>query len=899
MASHPVAAAAALQLACHASAELLHLVRMALEQWLGSSAEVPSMAFVLQDYLKDDQVPNQTSNEQEHEDAEQLQVVQNASPGGPQQGRFSRGHGNGQPAGSPAATLAAMETPQKLLQPIDEASSLLTEYMWEPEAGGGSATAAAAAAAAAVSHPLSAPATDIPAATAAAVAAPGTALQPLCSYQLDSPGSSSFAAPVPPPGPPPGQPRSHPRLSSSGGVYQTPGQARTDASPGAVPQPHSQGVGGSRAGAEGMVRGRGSRADGVRGAGSRAQAAEKGALPLPSAMRAFVSTEGPEAVFWMRPATESGAGSGHEALGHYPDGLTPGLPRSFQWCGSGSGEWWASSFFRGLDLADEAGLGDGVGVGIGAGAGGGIGVGASRGSTADGSGQQQQTQREEQDRSKEVEGERGWDTEQEREQEREQELQHEGEQEREQEREPEREQQRGLRQGARAVQEGAHSEAGARAGMLGAASPPDGSADGDGVAGSVVDEGPGGGGTGEQPGLGAASSDGPADGDGVIVKVSIGGRWGGGAEGHPDGLGEDADIHGEHSGGQDGRSGLWRSSPSLSGSSSGCDLGEAGAGGPAAAAVAGGQGDREGGGSLKLGEQGGRGRGGVGAGGEGVGACGCTVGLVGAEAGVGIGLQVPEQWQDLEGAECTSGLSSGGSLKAGDASGSSCGLAEGAAELAARGDTAIEGQQRSGGQAGGSAVEQGSEMQQDRDGGSWGAGPNAQLSCGDGTRTADEESHAECEDPGGARALAPAIGSSDVHPGLGHGATHCPGGPGVGLGPGRTATHCALPGPAPEEAHPLGSPTTKSEMLQLEGAGECSEGPSGGPSEGHRPRPCPPLFDVLRGLPAHVVWSNVLRRLGPREWCALRLLSREWDQQVGANAQLWVAWGPKVSDAAN
>ncbi|KAG2493108.1 hypothetical protein HYH03_008771 [Edaphochlamys debaryana] len=40
------------------------------------------------------------------------------------------------------------------------------------------------------------------------------------------------------------------------------------------------------------------------------------------------------------------------------------------------------------------------------------------------------------------------------------------------------------------------------------------------------------------------------------------------------------------------------------------------------------------------------------------------------------------------------------------------------------------------------------------------------------------------------------------------------------------------------------------------------------------------LFNVLRMLPPGVVTRNVMRRLGMREWCALRLLAREWDQQM-------------------
>ncbi|GLI60543.1 hypothetical protein VaNZ11_002692, partial [Volvox africanus] len=46
------------------------------------------------------------------------------------------------------------------------------------------------------------------------------------------------------------------------------------------------------------------------------------------------------------------------------------------------------------------------------------------------------------------------------------------------------------------------------------------------------------------------------------------------------------------------------------------------------------------------------------------------------------------------------------------------------------------------------------------------------------------------------------------------------------------------------------------------------------------PAPTPALFDVLRMLPADLVWRNLLSRIGVREASALRLLSREWDEQV-------------------
>ncbi|GLC43404.1 hypothetical protein PLESTM_001469900 [Pleodorina starrii] len=46
------------------------------------------------------------------------------------------------------------------------------------------------------------------------------------------------------------------------------------------------------------------------------------------------------------------------------------------------------------------------------------------------------------------------------------------------------------------------------------------------------------------------------------------------------------------------------------------------------------------------------------------------------------------------------------------------------------------------------------------------------------------------------------------------------------------------------------------------------------------PPPSSSLFDALRVLPAHVVRWNLLRLIGPRETCALRLLSREWDAQI-------------------
>ncbi|GIL55420.1 hypothetical protein Vafri_10974 [Volvox africanus] len=56
--------------------------------------------------------------------------------------------------------------------------------------------------------------------------------------------------------------------------------------------------------------------------------------------------------------------------------------------------------------------------------------------------------------------------------------------------------------------------------------------------------------------------------------------------------------------------------------------------------------------------------------------------------------------------------------------------------------------------------------------------------------------------------------------------------------------------------------------------------PPASPPLSPSPSPPPALFDVLRMLPADLVWRNLLSRLGVREASALRLLSREWDEQI-------------------
>jgi hypothetical protein len=63
-------------------------------------------------------------------------------------------------------------------------------------------------------------------------------------------------------------------------------------------------------------------------------------------------------------------------------------------------------------------------------------------------------------------------------------------------------------------------------------------------------------------------------------------------------------------------------------------------------------------------------------------------------------------------------------------------------------------------------------------------------------------------------------------------------------------------------------------------------------SSGNTCSPAPPdsagldLLDVLRGVPPHVVRQALSAQLSVHEWGALRLVSRNWDEQVGAGGLL-------------